>query len=263
MINEKMIQNRILRMKITFLQMYYKANAGHIGSSLSCAEVLGVIWFHFKNHDDRVILSKGHAAAALYATLYEAGIVNADEIKTFYSNNTILPAHPPVNKFDEIPFATGSLGHGLSIAAGFAYSNKIKKIKAKVFCITSDGELNEGSIWEAALFISHHELNNLIWFIDRNRFQGFGGTEETIKLDPLDKKLEAFGFNVFQINGHSVSELMNLKMVFQKSAKPIVVIANTVKGNGWTGKSDTLASHYLPITELEYNIFLNNLNNAS
>jgi len=115
--------------------MYKQANAGHVGSSLSCAEILGVAWFYFKNEEDRLVLSKGHAAAALYATLHEAGIITEEEIESFYKNNTVLPAHPPVNKFKEIPFATGSLGHGLSIAAGFGYSNKIRNTKYLLFII--------------------------------------------------------------------------------------------------------------------------------
>lgn len=265
MSEEKIIflQKKINQMKTTFLKMYKQANAGHVGSSLSCAETLGVAWFYFKNEEDRLVLSKGHAAAALYATLHEAGIITEEEIESFYKNNTVLPAHPPVNKFKEIPFATGSLGHGLSIAAGFGYSNKIRNTDARIFCITSDGEINEGSTWEAALFIAHHRLTNVVWIVDRNRFQGFGSTEETIQLDPLDKKLEAFGFHVIELNGHSIPELMNLKELFQSTNKPLAVIANTIKGNGWNGKSNTLDSHYLPMKEHEFTELLNTLNHES
>lgn len=258
-----LLQNKIKKIKTTFLQMYHTANAGHVGSSLSCAELLGVIWFYYKNNEDRFILSKGHAAAALYATLHEGGIITAEEISTFYKNNTILPAHPPVNKIKEIPFATGSLGHGLSIAGGFGYSNKLKGTNAKVFCVTSDGEINEGSTWEAALFIAHHQLTNVVWMIDRNMFQGFGHTEETIQLDPLNKKLEAFGFNVIEVDGHSIEELMGLKDMFQSTVKPIAVIANTIKGNGWNGKSNTLDSHYLPMKETEFAELINTLQHES
>ena len=259
MIKYQFLNSQIDQIKLTFLRMYHNVNAGHVGSSLSCAEILGVIWFHLKNDVDRFVLSKGHAAAALYATLHIANILSSEEIETFYKNNTVLPAHPPVNKFRDIPFATGSLGHGLSIASGFGYSNKIRNTDAKVFCITSDGELNEGSTWEAALFIAHNKLTNVLWIIDRNRFQGFGKTEETITLDPLDKKLEAFGFNVVELNGHSIQELMNIKEIFNNSIIPVVVIANTIKGNGWNNKENTLESHYLPMEDQEYIEFLNKL----
>lgn len=252
MVNFQYLNIKVLEIKLTFLKMYYNVNAGHVGSSLSCAEILGVIWFYFKSDNDRFVLSKGHAVAALYATLHVANNISAEEIETFYKNNTVLPAHPPVNKFKDIPFATGSLGHGLSIASGFGYSNKIRNSDNKVFCVTSDGELNEGSTWEAALFIAHNKLNNVLWIIDRNRFQGFGHTEETIMLDPLDKKLEAFGFHVVEINGHSIQELMTVKEILKKSIKPVAVIANTIKGNGWDKKENTLDSHYLPMEDQEY-----------
>ena len=239
--------------------MYMNANAGHVGSSLSCAEILATIWFYYKKPMDRVVLSKGHAAAVLYATLHEAGVITKSEIDSFYKNGTVLPAHPPTNKFKDIPFATGSLGHGLSIAAGFGYSAKLKKMSNKIYCITSDGEINVGSTWEAALFIAHHTLTNVVWFIDRNRFQGFGDTEKTIRLDPLDKKLEAFGFQVIEVDGHSVDALMELEEIFQCNVKPIVIIANTIKGNGWNERENTIASHYLPMNEEEFTNFLNTL----
>ena len=258
-----LLHQKIKNIKATFLQMYHTANAGHVGSSLSCAELLGVIWFYYKKVDDRLILSKGHAAAALYATLHEGGIISAELIATFYKNNTSLPAHPPVNKIKEIPFATGSLGHGLSIAGGFGYSNKLIGTDAKVFCVTSDGEINEGSTWEAALFIAHHQLTNVVWIIDRNMFQGFGHTEETIQLNPLDKKLEAFGFNVIEVNGHSIDELMGLKDMFHSSDKPVAVIANTIKGNGWNAKANTIDSHYLPMKETEFTELIKTLQHES
>jgi transketolase len=249
--------------KRTFLTMYKNANAGHIGSSLSCAEILGITWFHYKNPDDYVILSKGHAAAALYATLHEAGLITKFQIDNFYKNGTLLPAHPPINKFKDIPFATGSLGHGLSIGAGFGYAFRLKKSSNKVFCITSDGELNEGSTWEAALFISHHNLTNVIWIIDRNRLQGFGYTENVLGLDPLDKKLEAFGFYVIQVDGHCHTALIDLKAEFYSSTIPVVVIANTTKGNGWIGRQNTLDSHYVPMNDTEFSDLINVLNNES
>jgi transketolase len=237
------------------VEMYKKANAGHVGSSLSCLEIITFIKFGLMNPQDELILSKGHAAALLYSTLAESGEISAEEIESFYQNGTYLSAHPPINKLKGIPFATGSLGHGLSIAAGLGLANKLKKSGKKIFCITSDGELNEGSTWEAAMFMSHHNLQNIVWFIDRNFLQGFGRTEETIKLEPLDKKLESFGFEVKIADGHNFTSLQNsVKNI--NSKKPLAVICKTIKGKDLTTEN-TVDCHYLPLTETDYNKFIN------
>ncbi len=254
------IQTKVISIKRRFLNMYRMANAGHIGSSLSCAEILTVSKFHWMQEQDKLILSKGHAAACLYSVLAESGEITEDLILTFYQNNTTLPAHPPVNKYSAIPFATGSLGHGLSIAAGFGFASKLKKSDRKTFCITSDGELNEGSTWEAALFIHQHQLNNVIWIIDRNFLQGFGKTEEVMRIEPLDEKLRSFGFDVYVVNGHEIKELTELKNLFEKAVKPLVIIANTIKGNGWKNMEGKLGCHYLPINQDDYDLLQVELN---
>lgn len=182
------IRNRLIR-------MYKIANAGHVGSSLSCLEIATFIKFDLMKPRDEFILSKGHAAALLYCILAESGELTEDEIESFYNDGTYLSAHPPVNKIKGIPFATGSLGHGLSISAGLGLAGKLRKTDKKIFCLTSDGELNEGSTWEAALFISHHNLKNVIWFIDRNYLQGFGRTEETLRLEPFKQKVRKLWFS--------------------------------------------------------------------
>jgi transketolase len=246
-----------LSIKKRFVDMYFKANAGHIGSSLSCTDILTSLYFNWMSADDEIILSKGHAAAALYSLLAEAGIISDKEICTFYQNNTYLAAHPPANKIKKIPFATGSLGHGLGLAAGFGLASKLKEIQKKIFCISSDGELNEGSTWEAALFIAQHNLKNVLWFIDRNKLQGFGLTEDIMKLNPLDDKLRAFGFDVLVINGHDYEELNLVKEFHNQATKPIAIICNTIKGNGWLEQENQLACHYLPFTETEYKNILN------
>jgi transketolase len=237
------IRNRLVK-------MYKAANAGHVGSSLSSLEIIVFIKFYLMKPEDEFILSKGHAAALLYSTLAEEGKISAEEIESFYKNGTYLPAHPPVNQIKGIPFATGSLGHGLSIAAGFELANRLKKTDKKIYCITSDGELNEGSTWEAALFIAHHNLKNIVWFIDRNQLQGFGRTEDTLKLDPLDKKLESFGFHVTTADGHDFDSLKNALSMFPHQ-KPLAVICNTIKGNGLE-LQDTVDCHYLPLTEADF-----------
>ena len=237
------IRNRLIR-------MYKKANAGHVGSSLSCLEIVTFIKFTLMNANDELILSKGHAAALLYSVLAENGELTETDIDSFYKDGTYLSAHPPVNKIKGIPFATGSLGHGLSLAAGLGLANKLKKTDKKIYCVTSDGELNEGSTWEAALFINHHNLKNVIWFIDRNYLQGFGRTEETLKLEPLDKKFESFGFEVKIVDGHEFSSLQS-SFDNLKTENPLAIICNTVKGKDLT-LANTVDCHYLPLTETDY-----------
>jgi transketolase len=249
--------------KKRFLTMYKQANAGHIGCSLSCTEMLVFVRFGWMKEHDVLVLSKGHAAAALYAVLAEAGSLTEEEIKTFYADGTILSAHPPVNKIPDIPFATGSLGHGLSLTAGMALAARLKNQQRTFFCITSDGELNEGSVWEAALFIRQQQLHNVVWLIDRNGIQGIGRTEEVMALEPLAAKLESFGFFVVAADGHNFASLAAGK---DKALDPnnihhapIAMICKTVKGNGLGPLENSVECHYLPLTDRQYEQTLDNL----
>lgn len=250
---------RAYNIKKRFLGMYKKANAGHVGCSLSVAEVLTHVRFNWMKEGDELILSKGHAAAALYSLLAEAGTLSDADIDTFYQNNTYLAAHPPVNKIKGIPFATGSLGHGLSLAAGFGLAFKLKKDNRQVFCVTSDGEINEGSTWEAALFIAHHQLTNVVWLIDRNRLQGFGRTEDVMKLEPLDKKLEAFGFAVIVADGHDFYSLQAARQKAATARQPVAIICNTTKGHGWKTYEDRVDCHYLPMKDEQYALVMDEI----
>lgn len=245
--------------KKRFLGMYKMANAGHVGCSLSVAEVLTFLRFDWMKEGDELILSKGHAAASLYSTLAEEGALNEADINSFYKNDTYLAAHPPVNKLKGIPFATGSLGHGLSLAAGFGIANKLKKNSKKIFCVTSDGEINEGSTWEAALFIAHHNLTNVVWLVDRNRLQGFGRTEDVMKMEPLADKLKAFGFAVLQADGHNFNELQQAKEKAEAANLPVAIICNTTKGRGWKLYEDKVDCHYLPMKEDQYDLILSDI----
>jgi transketolase len=253
------LRQKAYAIKKRFLKMYHDAKAGHIGSSLSCTEILTFIKFACMKENDHLILSKGHAAAVLYSTLAESGSLSEKDIETFYKNGTYLSAHPPANKLKGIPFATGSLGHGLSISAGLGLAAKLKKNGTKIFCVTSDGELNEGSTWEAAMFIAHHKLSNVIWFIDRNKLQGFGYTEDVIQLEPLNKKLEAFGFEVIECDGHDLNFFVENKKKITEAGKPVAVICHTVKGKGWETYQGKLDSHYLPFKGDEYENTINYL----
>ena len=252
--------------KKRFLAMYKKAHAGHIGSSLSCAEILVFLKFAWMQNDDTFILSKGHAAAALYSLLAEANVLSPSQIDSYYEDGTQLPALPPVNAIKEIPFATGSLGHGFSLCAGMALGARLNRNERRFFCLTSDGELNEGSTWEAALFIAHRKMTNIVWLIDRNHIRGIGRTEEVMALEPLDAKLRAFGFHVVSANGHDFASLLAARdecaHVLASQEKPVAIIAKTIKGHGIRYMADTVDSHYLPMDDTQYAQALDDLAKA-
>ena len=260
------LEERVYSVKRRFLGMYKKANAGHIGSSLSCAEILVLLEYAWMDDADTFILSKGHAVAALYALLVEANLMDAGALASYYGDGTHLPALPPVNAIKEIPFATGSLGHGLSLCAGMALGARLNRSARRFFCLTSDGELDEGSTWEAALFIAHRKLTNVVWLIDRNRIQGIGGTEEVLSLEPLAAKLDAFGFQVVSADGHDFGSLLAAReacaAVHAGGGRPVALIAHTVKGNGIRYMQDTVASHYLPMDDAQYTQALEELAEA-
>jgi transketolase len=260
------LEARVFSVKQRFLGMYRKANAGHVGSSLSCAEILVFLKFAWMNESDELILSKGHAAAALYSLLAEVGRLSDPDIASYYQDGTRLPALPPFNTFPEIPLATGSLGHGLSVSAGMALGARLRRRNRRIFCVTSDGELDEGSTWEAALFIAHHKLRNLVWVIDRNQIQAIGRTEDVLALEPLDLKLRAFGFHVVSVQGHDFAELLTAReectRVLDAQGAPVVIIANTVKGNGIRELQDSVDSHYLPLTDAQFGEAMDELSRA-
>ena len=260
------LEERAFSVKKRFLAMYKMAHAGHVGSSLSCAEVLVLLKFAWMRAEDTFVLSKGHAAAALYALLAEANAIDPRDLDTFYGEGTRFPALPPVNTFAEIPFATGSLGHGLSLCAGMALGAALNRKERRFFCLTSDGELDEGSSWEAALFIAHRKLTNVVWLIDRNRLQALGGTEEVLALEPLDAKLAAFGFHVVAADGHDFASLLELRdqctQALANQSRPLAIICNTVKGHGIRHMQDTVASHYLPMDDAQYSQALDELARA-
>jgi transketolase len=262
----KALEERVFSIKRRFLGMYKKANAGHIGSSLSCAELLVFLKFAWMSEDDTLVLSKGHAVAALYSLLAELGRLTQSDIDSYYEDGTRLPALPPFNTIPEIPLATGSLGHGLAVSAGMALGARLNRRARRLFCVTSDGELDEGSTWEAALFIAHHKLTNLVWVIDRNHVQAIGRTEQVLALEPLDAKLRAFGFHVVSVDGHDFASLLAARdectRVLTAHRVPVAIIAETLKGHGLGALEDTVDSHYLPLTDDQYREALDELARA-
>ena len=238
--NFKEIAKRIRR-KILYIS--HKSKSAHIGSALSIVDLIIVIYFKFmKKKSNTFILSKGHACLGHYCLLNELNYFSNKKLETYGKNNTILMSHSS-HKVPGVEISTGSLGHGLPIAAGVALSYKIKKLKnKKVFVLMSDGELNEGSNWESFLFVSHKNLNNLTIIIDYNKIQSLDFTNKTIKLEPLNKKFQAFGFSVIDIDGHNFTEIY--KALIQKTKKPKIIIANTVKGKGISFMENKILWHY-------------------
>jgi len=238
------------------LRLYKKANAGHIGASLSCLDILVYLYFNLMENNDRFILSKGHAALALYVVLAKKGLINEKLLDTYYDNGTLLAAHPPCNgQLKGIPFGTGSLGHGLSLATGFALSNRFTNKSNNVYCLLSEGDCDEGSTWEAALFASHHKLKNLFVIIDNNNLQGFGKSEEVLNLEPLTDKWKSFNFDVVVAeNGNNPGSLHSAFEVLRNlnSYNPKCIIAKTVKGNGVSFMENRMEWHYLPMTDEQY-----------
>jgi transketolase len=245
-----------------FLKMHYEAKAGHLGTGLSDIDILAYIYGKWMRPADRFILSKGHGASSLYATLHHFGLLPDEDFATYYKDGTLLPAHPAAKALASIPAATGSLGHGMPIAAGMSYAHKhIHRSDSRVACLVSDGECDEGTIWEAALFAAHHRLDNLTVIIDANGLQGFGRTEEVMNLEPLPQKWEAFGFRVSEIDGHDFAQIETAFQA-QGDERPHCIVARTVKGKGVSFMENRLEWHYLPLSEAQYQQALDNIGGA-
>jgi transketolase len=242
---------RLRDCRLKILQMYYKAKAGHIGCSLSCIDLMATVFFKFKKGKDKFILSKGHAAVSLYVCLHAIGELKDEDLLTFYKNGTSLPAHPAPGSFEGIPFANGSLGHGFPVAAGIAKAKKLKGDDSKVYVLMSDGETNAGTTWEAAHFAVTHHLNNLIIIIDKNGLQGFGKLEEVLGDTAAYDKWKALGFDIREVDGHSIEQIENALSELTSSSlpSPKLIIANTVKGKGVSYMENKLEWHYLPMDE--------------
>lgn len=230
---------KALDLRRTIIKMNYVSGSGHLTSAYSCLEIMTYLYFSgLLKYDasnplwdgrDYFILSKGHAAMGLYAVLSKAGFFPENELWTFCGVGTRLGGHPS-SRIPGIETVTGSLGHGLSFSVGLALGLKTKQRNNKVYCITGDGELQEGTNWEAALSINQFNLNNLVWIIDKNELQLSGRTQAIMNLNDLSAQLSAIGFDVREINGHNFTEIADaLKRIDEK---PVAIIANTVKGYG-------------------------------
>ena len=248
---KKSTGNLIKNIRLNILKLTYKAKSSHIGSSLSIVEILAILYNEIlsisaqkKNfsHRDRFILSKGHAALALYCTLYEKNFITKNTLNSYGKENTILMGHVS-HKVPGIEFSTGSLGHGLPLAIGKSLNAKKYNKKWKIYALLSDGELNEGSNWEGLMFAAHHNLDNLTIIIDYNKMQSLDYVKKTIRLEPLKEKFKSFGCHVLDINGHN---LLQIRKAFRKKIqnKPKIIIANTIKGKGVSFMENNILWHY-------------------
>lgn len=252
------LQKKAAEIRIRLFQLIHGAKTGHTGGSLSNTDILTVLYYHTMRHDpknpkwddrDRFIASKGHSVESLWCILADLGYFDSSELETFSQFGTRLIGHPN-NKVEGIEMNTGALGHGLSVSLGMALAAKRYNKDYRVFCLMGDGEQAEGSIWEAAMASAHYKLDNLVGIIDRNGLQISGSTESVMALDPLDKKWEAFGWNVLSIDGNDVDALMKaFDSIPTIKDKPTLIIANTVKGKGISFAENQVKWHHQVPTE--------------
>ena len=249
------------KVRIDVLNMTSNGGSSHIGSCFSVIDILSVLYskiMRFNSRDskdkerDYLILSKGHAGAALYSVLARVGFFNIDQLNLHYKNGSPFSGHVSHINISGVEFSTGSLGHGLSVGVGLAYGLKFKNKLNKVFVILSDGELNEGSNWEPIMFAPHHRINNLIVIIDKNNLQSLDTTDNTLSLGSLRDKFNSFGWNVLEIDGHNHSEIFNSLNGISSIDKPSVVIAHTIKGKGVSFMENNVLWHYRTAKGSEY-----------
>lgn len=250
------------RIRYNIVDMIGPENKGHLGGSCSIADVVTVLYFYKMKHDaknpgmknrDRFLLSKGHSSLVQYSALAECGYFDKKELRKLKTMGAMLQGHPDMTKLSGIEANTGSLGQGLSIAAGMAAGLKIDDIESKVYCVIGDGELAEGQIWEAAMAASFYKLNNLITILDRNSLQATGCVAERFNTNPLKEKWEAFGWNVLEIDGHCIKSIIEaLGKSDEEQNKPTIIIANTVKGCGVSFAENVVSFHNGMMTKEQY-----------
>ena len=252
------------------IEAVYSGKSGHPGGSLSIADIMTVLYFYEMNinpenpkdeNRDRLVLSKGHCAPALYSTLANRGYFNIEELKTLRHIDSRLQGHPDMKKIPGVDMTTGSLGQGLSAANGMAIAGKLDKKDYRVYCIMGDGEIEEGQVWEAAMASNKYKLDNLCVIVDNNNLQIDGTIEEVMSSYPIDEKFKSFGFQVINIDGHNYQEIIDAFDVARNiKGKPVCIIAKTVKGKGisfmenkveWHGKAPNEEQYMQALKELE------------
>lgn len=256
------------------IEEVYQAQSGHPGGSLSCTDILTVLYFNQMNVDpkkpedanrDRLILSKGHCSPALYAILARKGYFDKEELKNFRKMDSFLQGHPDMKKVPGVDMTTGSLGQGLSAGVGMAIASKMNQAGCRVYCVLGDGEIEEGQIWEAAMAAYKNKLDNLCVILDNNSLQIDGKIQDVAGLDNIEGKFKNFGFNVIQVDGHNISNLIDgFNSAKQTKQVPTILIAKTIKGKGvsfmenqakWHGKAPNEEEYEKAINELDTHKF--------
>lgn len=250
------------RARIKIIESVYAAQSGHPGGSLSAADVITLLYTQVmkvdssmpqKKQRDRFVLSKGHAAPALYAVLSEAGYFDAKKLQTLRQPGSILQGHPNMNMTPGIDMSTGSLGQGVSAAVGMAKAGKLAKLPISVYALLGDGELEEGQVWEAMMFASHNKLNNLCVIVDVNKLQIDGSTQTVMNSEPLEDKFRAFGCHVYIADGHDFDQMEEaFKSFKEKSDLPTCILLNTVKGKGVSFMENQVGWHGKAPNDMEY-----------
>lgn len=256
--------------RINIIKTVYNAGSGHPGGSLSCADILTVLYFNQMNINpqepraeerDRFVLSKGHCSPALYSTLARRGYFKEEDLKTFRKMDSNLQGHPDMNKVPGVDMTTGSLGQGLSVANGMALASKMDSMGYRVYCLLGDGEIEEGQVWEAAMTASKYKLDNLCVIVDNNNLQIDGDIRDVKGLNKIEEKFESFGFNVITIDGNNIEQIIDgFDRAKMTKGIPTAIIAKTIKGKGvsfmensaiWHGKAPKEEEYKLAISELE------------
>ena len=258
-----------IRKKILQMAMEAGSSSAHIGGALSITDILSTLFFKIMHLDktdplsasrDRFILSKGHACLAYYASLSELGYISDEELRTFEKNDTNLPGHPVINKKLGIEFSTGSLGMGLSLGIGVALASIKKDIPYNVYVVLGDGECNEGSVWEAAMAAPNFKLNNLNVIIDRNNFQQTGTNSEIMDLRDLKNKWKSFGWHTIEVDGHDINSLVETFLNLKQVNQPKAIIANTIKGKGFSEFENDNKWHHSVLTKSLYEEAIKEIN---
>lgn len=227
-------------LRIDILRMFYQSKSGHLAPALSCVDIFATLYFgniiswnkRFQENRDRVILSKGHACAALYAVLARAGFFPREQLLTFYQANSLLGGHPSV-ALPGVETPTGSLGHGICFATGTALAAKLDHQEYRTYVVMGDGESQEGSVWEAAMFAANHQLDNLVFILDHNGLQASSFVKDIAPIESVEEKWKAFGWDVVSVDGHDFEQLQTALSPGQDtSGKPLMVVARTIKGKG-------------------------------
>ncbi|UCB58796.1 MAG: transketolase [Thermoplasmatales archaeon] len=266
------LELKAVQIRKHIIEMLYRAKSGHPGGSLSAVDALVALYFVHMKHNpkkpddpdrDRFILSKGHAAPALYAVLAESRYFNLNELESLREEGCMLQGHPACTEVPGVEASTGSLGHGLSFANGVALAGKLDKKNYQVYVMLGDGETDEGQVWEAVAVANHYKLDNITALIDRNYLQIDGNTEEVLKLESVRDRWSSFGWNVIEIDGHDIKKILKaLDEAKAHKRQPTVIILYTTKGKGVSFMENNVDFHGVPPNEMERNIAIKELNLA-